>query len=151
MSVYGTPGTAEYQRNWRAANPEKAQQHTATWREKHPERFASALATTDARRRAHLAEFAVKTRDSRKGLAPGQYDLMLAAQHGKCAICGKTEQENGRALCVDHDHTCCPGQQSCGKCIRFLLCTPCNAGIGLFKDDPLLMERAATYVQYGRR
>jgi hypothetical protein len=45
-------------------------------------------------------------------------------------------------LHVDHDHACCPGPKSCGKCVRFLLCDKCNVGLGSFSDDPLRMAKA---------
>jgi hypothetical protein len=35
--------------------------------------------------------------------------------------CKSTEHLNW-----DHDHSCCPGQNSCGKCIRGRLCQNCN-------------------------
>jgi hypothetical protein len=56
------------------------------------------------------------------------YGAMLEAQGGGCAICGRKDSGNPRttALHVDHDHMCCPGQRSCGKCIQGILCHVCN-------------------------
>ena len=51
------------------------------------------------------------------------------------------------SFCVDHDHTCCPKESSCGSCIRGFLCHACNAGIGYLKDDPQTIARALTYVE----
>jgi hypothetical protein len=60
-----------------------------------------------------------------------------------CQICGTTDG----TLHVDHDHTCCPAQKyCCGKCVRGLLCGPCNRGIGLFRDDHARVEAAAAYL-----
>lgn len=34
-------------------------------------------------------------------------------------------------------------KKSCGKCVRAILCSPCNTGLGLFKEDVDLLKRAA--------
>jgi hypothetical protein len=59
-----------------------------------------------------------------------EYEELLELQNGRCLICKKTEEENGRRLAWDHDHLCCPGKKSCGKCVRGLLCTSCNLAVG---------------------
>ena len=64
-------------------------------------------------------------------LTPEDWDAILASQGGACAICGTT----GR-LQADHDHRCCPGEQTCGDCVRGILCQPCNAALGTCKEDP---------------
>lgn len=79
------------------------------------------------------------------GITVDQYEVMLKAQGGVCAIC-EGINEDGRALHVDHDWSCCPQKQSCGKCIRGLLCSRCNTALGSFRDDPLLLERALKYL-----
>jgi hypothetical protein len=73
----------------------------------------------------------------RFGMTIEEYDAMLIAQDGGCAICGKTNP-NGKRLAVDHDHTT-------GK-VRGLLCHNCNVGIGSLFDDAALMRKAADYV-----
>ena len=74
-------------------------------------------------------------------ITPEQYELMLQAQHGLCRICGRPEvmtdsRGNVRRLCVDHDHSCCQGERSCGQCVRGLLCNICNRVLGMMADDP---------------
>ena len=85
------------------------------------------------------------------GISPAQYENWLIKQHGLCAICKKPEQTIGldgtpRLLCVDHDHSCCPGRRSCGLCVRGLVCTKCNQALGLFNDDPEIIESAIKYL-----
>lgn len=72
------------------------------------------------------------------GITLKQYDEMLDAQGSRCAICGKTPEDNGRRLAVDHDH-------NTGE-IRGLLCVSCNMGLGKFGDDPTLIAKAIAYL-----
>lgn len=68
------------------------------------------------------------------GLTLDQYDAMLTAQNGCCLIC---EQRMTRPA-IDHCHTT-------GK-VRGLLCGPCNRALGLFRESPRILRRAAAYV-----
>lgn len=67
---------------------------------------------------------------------------LLEAQGGVCAIC----QHSDPNLLVDHDHACCPGRESCGKCVRGLLCQRCNTGLGQFADDSRRLALAIDYL-----
>lgn len=98
----------------------------------------------------HHARFKRRTKKYRRkqhlqydyGLSWDRYEQMLKAQKSHCAICGDLMEE----VHVDHDHACCSGRKSCGKCIRGLLCAKCNVGIGLFNDDPSLLKAAIKYL-----
>lgn len=72
------------------------------------------------------------------------YVDLLKSQGGLCAACGDPPAL-GQRLAVDHDHSCCPGAESCGKCIRGLLHMTCNMTEGLFKDTP---ERLLKLYEY---
>lgn len=83
---------------------------------------------------------------ARHGLTPQDYEDLLAAQGGGCAICGTTVNRYGdteRRLPVDHDHE--TGQ------VRGVLCDVCNRVLGLFGDDPARLEHAAEYLRASRR
>lgn len=67
------------------------------------------------------------------------YNMMFESQKGCCAICGRHQSEEKKALHVDHDH-------ETGK-IRGLLCQKCNHGIGLFNDNPELLRKAAQFLE----
>jgi hypothetical protein len=102
--------TPEKAARWRVVN--------ARWRTSNPERF------TYLRRRSALKRL--------YGITPEQYDQILADQGGVCAIC--KQPPTNRRLYVDHDHMCCPGKKSCGKCLRGLLCAACNAKLGWLEN-----------------
>lgn len=65
------------------------------------------------------------------------FDEMVLAQNGVCAICGSAP--NGHPLHVDHDHTT--------GAVRGLLCQQCNTGLGNFRDDIALLDRAMQYLR----
>lgn len=79
------------------------------------------------------------------GISAAQYDEMLLEQGGVCKVCERFPAK--RALAVDHDHSCCPGSRSCGRCVRGLLCGSCNLVLGHVKDSAERLRRLAAYVQ----
>ena len=70
-----------------------------------------------------------------------EYRLMLERQRGVCALCGRPPTVRAKRLHVDHDH-------ATGK-VRGLLCISCNSGLGLLKDSPALLRKAARYIEHG--
>ena len=109
------------------------------WRSKDPER-------TRTKGRA----------DSRKhkfGLTNAAYLAMVLLQGGVCAICKQPETQTShgrvRDLTVDHDRNHCAGNRSCGLCIRGLICSKCNVGLGMFSDSPDRLIAAANYLTRG--
>lgn len=70
----------------------------------------------------------------RYGMTLVDYNEMLVSQDSRCKIC----DVESSGLVVDHCH-------NSGE-IRGLLCPNCNKGLGLFKDSPERMERAAQYL-----
>ena len=82
----------------------------------------------------------------RYGITPEQLDRMLESQGYACAICKRDFTEE-LPKHIDHNHACCPGPYSCGKCVRGLLCQSCNQGIERFKEDPNLIRKAIDYVR----
>lgn len=78
------------------------------------------------------------------GLSVEKFDEMTKSQGGLCAICNLPSEVYDRrlrvvrSLMIDHCH-------KTGKA-RSLLCNHCNTGIGCFKDNPLLLSKAAEYL-----
>jgi hypothetical protein len=77
------------------------------------------------------------------GISIEEYDELLVSQDGKCAICRRdvVALVNGRPdqACLDHDHL--TGQ------IRGILCSECNAALGLFHDDNEVLAAAIFYLR----
>lgn len=86
-------------------------------------------------------------------LTSEQFHKMLENQNGVCAICFRAEsvidKRSGDVHClsVDHDHKCCPGKTSCGKCIRGLLCNACNRLLGIIENiEEARLARAVKFI-----
>ena len=74
----------------------------------------------------------------RYGMSLEEYEAMLQRQGGVCAICYE-KCASGKPLSVDHCHAT--------GALRGLLCSHCNHGLGKFKDDVELLDRASCYLQ----
>ncbi|MBB4744479.1 hypothetical protein BJY16_007938 [Actinoplanes octamycinicus] len=70
----------------------------------------------------------------RYGIGQAEFDALLADQGGVCAICGAPDPQH-----VDHDHRT-------GR-VRGILCFNCNGGLGQFRDDPVFLANAITYLK----
>lgn len=72
------------------------------------------------------------------------YEELLLSQGNKCKICRVDSNPDSRAgyFVIDHNHT--TGD------IRGLLCTKCNALLGLAQDSEDILERAKQYLQNSR-
>lgn len=107
------------------------------WKRRNPERYRQ---LEQKRRAARGPEEIRRDRDqhlSRQySITMDDFDFMVIAQRGLCAICGK---EDGIRLHVDHDH-------ATGR-VRGLLCGSCNRAMGLFHEDPVRFEAAGAYLR----
>lgn len=77
------------------------------------------------------------------GLTADIYDKMLCSQGYACRVCRRDFVKTPH---IDHDHECCSGRQSCGRCVRGLLCQQCNMMLGLAKDSPEVLKSAVRYL-----
>ena len=70
------------------------------------------------------------------GISLEEYERKLKEQNSKCAICGNS---TNNTLNVDHCHMT--------NKFRGLLCSNCNTGLGLFKDNIETLQKAIEYLK----
>jgi hypothetical protein len=115
------------QREWNAKNRDKIRQ-------------ANARRDADPAKRQRYRRNSKAWRLRLYGLTPEGFDRLLADQGGCCAVCGEPGQTWAeRNLHVDHDH-------NTGE-VRGLLCGRCNVGLGFFKDNAELLNKALDYLK----
>jgi 5-methylcytosine-specific restriction endonuclease McrA len=129
------------QQKWKRT-PECAEKRNAARRAKY-----AADAALREKVRSGVMEWQRANPDKRKaqrlkpyGITHAEFTAMLAAQNGRCAICGHSDLSVPNLFpLVDHCH-------KTGK-VRGLLCMNCNQAIGKMGDDPERLRRAALYLE----
>lgn len=78
------------------------------------------------------------------GLTRDEFDTMLKAQGGRCAICRTDDQGRKGNTCwsIDHDHKTLK--------VRGLLCHGCNSALGYARDDTSILKRMIDYLNTNR-
>lgn len=112
------------QKAWYQKDPKSRIQKVKDWIVKNPERRKA------TKRKNDLAAY---------GLTVEQFEALSRSQGDSCAICHGPPAGKYKILVVDHDHKT--------DKVRGLLCSPCNMGIGLLKDDPIIVLAAAEYLR----
>lgn len=121
------------------------------WKEDNPERYVGHKTVHAANMRARTKTDPqwAKERQLKKmyRMSLDDFDRLLAEQGGVCAVC-RTDTPGGAGTWqVDHDHACCSGRTSCGKCVRGLLCFSCNQALGLVRDSREILQSLDSYLE----
>lgn len=136
-----------YNKLWRERNVEKVRAQGLAaenrYRARHPDRIKLnrkrqwEKVKSDPVKRAHIsAKRKVQWLRLQYGITPAEREALFDAQGRRCAICRTAKPE--RHWTVDHCHI--TGQ------VRGILCNLCNAGLGLFADQLLVVQAAAKYL-----
>lgn len=83
----------------------------------------------------------VRRRGERHGITEAEFQVFLAAQAGRCAICGYTETQEFKTLVIDHHHGT--------GAVRGLICSRCNKALGAFREDTAILAAAIAYLNRG--
>lgn len=102
------------------ANPRKFNKEAAAWRKANPEKMKMIWRRGTAKHRY--------------GIAPEQYDAMLATRGVCCPVC-KAESKP----VIDHCHET--------GFVRGAICGNCNSALGHAKDNPATLRALADYLE----
>jgi len=141
---------SQHFKKWYAKNKDKDNANSRAWRAANPERVKELNQKNKDKRKESTKKWRLANPDKVKqhrrtaklkyqyNLTVDDYHAMWLSQDGKCAICEKLQEINGKSLVVDHGHI--------KNNIRSLLCHNCNAGLGLFQDRSIILKKAAEYL-----
>ena len=129
-----------------------ARRRSTEWREANPEYNREMCKASRARwRQTATADDLERLRRYRRdyhlrhtfGISLEDYAAKLEQQNGVCAVCHQPETTLRRgqvkSLDVDHNHQT--------GAIRGLLCSACNASLGLLKEDAKRIRSLARYLE----
>jgi len=123
-------------------NPEEWEAYRVKERQRHHAMDDEQRARTKERNRIRRIE--------RHGLTETEYDEIFRQQGFGCGVCGDQEPGSKKDWHIDHDHSHCPGAYGCKECVRGILCTRCNVGLGMFGDDRDVLWHARYYLTGSR-
>jgi Recombination endonuclease VII len=101
--------------------------------------------SNECRQRQYASDPELRARASRRntvqkyGITSEQYDAMIRAQEGLCKLCRLPLFDEPRKPVIDHCHMT--------RVVRGVIHNRCNVGIGMLKDDPILVKRALEYLE----
>lgn len=121
----------KYHAKWYEENKEKRNAQIAEYEKTKPKEWRPAIGRKSNLYRRHK-------------ITPQQYETKLAHQEYKCVICGRDAFDHivkGKQvpLYIDHCH-------KSGN-LRDLLCFNCNSGLGQFKDNIEILQKAIDYLR----
>jgi hypothetical protein len=128
-------------RAWQRRNPERAAEISAASKARNKERAKEQRKIWDREHRDLLRWQRLRRT---YGIDEAWWTATLAEQGGVCAICGGPS--GPRNFSIDHDHSCCSGNGSCGSCVRGLLCNPCNLSLEALERRGDWLDRAIAYL-----
>lgn len=149
-------GDPEYQQRWREANKERIRETQKAYRAANADALRAKKQAyyrankdkdkvlTGARGRApterEKAQRSARARLKNAKVSPGLFDSLIHSQLHLCAVCQVDLRElPPHRVHADHCH-------ATGK-PRGVLCGSCNMALGLLKDNPEILERAASYLR----
>lgn len=111
---------------------------TVKWRKNNKTEYNAQMAQ-------HRRNYSKELKTQKYGITVEQWQALFDSQSGLCAICKQPEtnfdkrHNKLRTLSIDHCHIT-------GK-VRGLLCGKCNNALGLFNDDPNLLDAGSHYLK----
>ena len=119
---------------WKEANKEKVSARNKAWYEANKEKINARKKAYFKANKEKINAYNLKVKYN---ITLKERDLMLKKQNNKCKICNTKFSKVTPN--IDHCHTT--------NKVRGILCSFCNTGLGLFKDNTENLTNAITYLK----
>jgi len=106
------------------------------WKERNKRIWNKNISTSDGLHGICKICLSLQNKKRKYNLDPEEFYILLKNQNSRCKICGNLLTNN---INIDHNH-------KTGE-IRGLLCNSCNRALGYFKDNPMILYKAITYLR----